>query len=52
MAGLVRSISRNWLQVLAFTLAYAAIVLNLGPVWAVVATFFNGCGYIIYLALK
>ena len=52
MTELLRSLSRNWLPLLAFTLAYAAIILNLGPVWAVITWFLGGCGYIIHLALK
>lgn len=52
MVEIVRSLSRNWLPLLAFFLVYAAITLNLGPVLAIVASFLNGCAYIIYLALK
>lgn len=52
MADLVRSLTRNWQPLLAFTLAYTAIALNLGPAYMVVAWFLSGCAYIIYLALK
>jgi hypothetical protein len=52
MAEFLRSIRRNWNAILAFVLVYAAITLNLGPAWAIAAWFFNGCGYIIYLALR
>jgi hypothetical protein len=52
MAEFVRSLSRHSLPLFAFTLAYTAIALNLGPAWMFVAWFFNGCAYIIYLALK
>jgi hypothetical protein len=52
VADLVRSLSRNWLPLLAFTLAYTAIALNLGPAFLVVAWFLSGCAYIIYLALR
>lgn len=52
MADLVRSLTRNWQPLLAMTLACAAIALNLGPVYVIVATFFSGCAYIVYLALR
>jgi hypothetical protein len=48
----VDGIRKNWTSILAFTLAYAAIMLNLGPGWAVAIWFLNGCAYIIYLALR
>jgi hypothetical protein len=48
----VQGIRRNWASILAFTLVYAAIMLNLGPAWAVAVWFLNGCGYIIFLALR
>jgi hypothetical protein len=48
----VQSIRRHWTSILAFTLVYAAIMLNLGPGWAFAVWFLNGCGYIIFLALR
>lgn len=52
MVEIGRSVRENWDAILAFTLVYAAITLNLGPAWAVAIWFLNGCGYIMYLALR
>jgi hypothetical protein len=52
MADFIRSLRRNWQVILAFTLVYAAIALNLGPAWVILAWFVNGCAYVIYLALR
>lgn len=52
MGEFFQGIRRNWASILAFTLVYAAIMLNLGPAWAVAVWFLNGCGYIIFLALR
>ena len=52
MADFLRSLRRNWHAILAFTLAYAAIALNLGPAWVVLGWFFTGCAYIVYVALR
>ncbi len=48
----MQSVRRHWGAMLAFTLVYLAITLNLGPAFVVASWFVNGCGYIIYLALK
>lgn len=52
MDEFVQGIRRNWTSLLAFALIYAAIMLNLGPAWAVAVWFLNGCAYIIFLALR
>jgi hypothetical protein len=52
MTDLLRSLRRNGVALLAFTLAYVAIALNLGPAFVIAGWFFNGCAYIIYVALK
>lgn len=52
MEGLLEGLRRNWASILALMLVYAAITLNLGPVWAVAVSFLNGCAYIIFLALR
>jgi hypothetical protein len=52
MDDVVKALRRNWAAMLAFTLIYAAIALNLGPAWVILGWFLTGCGYIIYLALR
>ena len=52
MDAIARSIRTNWDVVIAVALAYAAIGVNLGPGYFVLAGFLHGCGYIIHTALK
>jgi hypothetical protein len=52
MDEFVQGIRRNWSTILALTLVYIAIMLNLGVGWAFALSFLNGCAYIIFLALR
>lgn len=52
ITDLLQSVRRNGLGLVAFTLAYVAIAMNLGPAFVIAGWFFNGCAYIIYVALK
>jgi hypothetical protein len=52
MGQFLSGVRKNFAAFLAFTLAYAAITLNLGPAYALAVWFLNGCAYIIFLALR
>jgi hypothetical protein len=52
MDGIVEGIRRNVPVILALTLGFMAVLLNLGVGWALALSFLNGCGYIIFLALR
>ena len=52
MAAWLTSLRHNWDAVLAFTLAYIAIAVNLGPGYYFLCLYLTGCLYIIRLALK
>lgn len=48
----VAGIRKNWDSLLAFSLAFLAVALNLGPGYFFLAAYLGGCGYIIRFALK
>jgi hypothetical protein len=52
MEQFVQGVRRNLPTILALTLAYTAIMLNLGIGWVLALSFLNGCAYIIFLALR
>lgn len=52
MAAWVSGLRENWDALLALSLAFLAIALNLGPGYYFLTWYLVGCGYIIRVALK
>jgi hypothetical protein len=52
MQGWLEPLRRNLDAVIAIVLVYTVIAIYLGPVFFFVAWFLNGCGYIIWIALR
>jgi hypothetical protein len=52
MATWLTSLRSNWDALLAFSLAYLAIAMNLGPGYYFLTLYVTGCAYIVRTALK
>jgi hypothetical protein len=52
MATWLTSLRSNWDAVLAFSLAYLAIAITLGPGYYFLTLYVTGCAYIVRTALK
>jgi hypothetical protein len=52
MPGWLGPLRRNVDAVIAVVLVYAVIAIYLGPAYFFVVWFLNGCGYIIWQALR
>lgn len=52
MTAYVQSLRRNWDALLAWSLVYLAVALNLGPGYFFLLWYLAGCAYVIRTALK